>query len=438
MLLLGYPIVMDKQLTQYQLTPKMLWEYWNFQSQNVQIYGDVFQNINGRNHWDYIEDRVVPLGLYGHPLAGLLWERQFEKTHWWNLVGNKYQIGKAYSFIENKVILVGLCGWHQNGRKEAEFSSNVEEIDESRWYEETTSCLDHVYLGCTQHVCTPNEIIIEQYKEMFESRTSAGATEKLPGWGKPHAKTVSWSYDMEGHARKCVERYCELANKKTAQLYRVSSPCLDCDSFKWPKICSQNVLKCLCLARIGRPDILWSVNKLARSVIKRTHACDRRLARLISHIHHTCDYRQYCHVGNTAQHCRLGWFQDSDFAGDLEDSKSTSGEVLCIFGSRTFVYMSWMCKKQTSVSHSSTESEIIPLDAALRMDGSLALELWDVVIEVLRSTNSTKTPTHPAHGNRCETGKCSRDTPKTPTYIRRQNVDQWSRVDHIPTNTHSS
>ena len=37
-------------------------------------------------------------------------------------------------------------------------------------------------------------------------------------------------------------------------------------------------------------------------------------------------YRQYCHVGNTAQHCRLGLFQDSDFVGDLEDSESTSGE----------------------------------------------------------------------------------------------------------------
>ena len=74
------------------------------------------------------------------------------------------------------------------------------------------------------------------------------------------------------------------------------------------------------------------MNKLARAVTKWTHTCDRRLARLTSHIHHTNDYRQFCHVGNTAQHCRLGLFQDSDFAGDLEDSKSTSGGVFCIFG----------------------------------------------------------------------------------------------------------
>ena len=36
-----------------------------------------------------------------------------------------------------------------------------------------------------------------------------------------------------------------------------------------------------------------------------------------------------------------------DFAKDLEDSKSISGRILCIFGSHTFVPISWMCKKQT-------------------------------------------------------------------------------------------
>ena len=149
------------------------------------------------------------------------------------------------------------------------------------------------------------------------------------------------------------------------------------------KVCSQIVLKCLYLARIGRPDILWSVNKLVRSITKWTKACDKRLNRLISYIHHTCEYKQYCHVGNTAKQCRLGLFQDSDFAGDLEDSKSTSGGTLCVFGNHTFVPISWMCKKQTAVSHSSTESEITSLDTGLRLDGLPALELWDLIVSVL-------------------------------------------------------
>ena len=81
---------------------------------------------------------------------------------------------------------------------------------------------------------------------------SAGATEKLLGWQKPHAQTVAWSYDMEGHAQKCVERYCELANKIVEQLYKVSSPCLDDHQFKQEEresvgelseVCSHIVLK---------------------------------------------------------------------------------------------------------------------------------------------------------------------------------------------------
>ena len=87
-------------------------------------------------------------------------------------------------------------------------------------------------------------------------------------------------------------------------------------------------------------------------------------------------------MGNTAKQCRLGLFQDTDFAGDLEDSKSTSERTLCVFGSHTFVPISWMCKKQTSVSHRSTESEIISLDTGLRLDGLPALELWDLIVSV--------------------------------------------------------
>ena len=119
------------------------------------------------------------------------------------------------------------------------------------------------------------------------------------------------------------------------------------------------------------------MNKLARSITKWNKACDKRLFRLIS-----SEYKQFCHVGNTAKQCRLGLFQDSDFAGDLEDSKSTSGGTLCIFGSHTFVPISWMCKKQTSVSHIAIESVIISLDAGWSVDVIPALDLRDLIVTV--------------------------------------------------------
>ena len=191
-----------------------------------------------------------------------------------------------------------------------------------------------------------------------------------------------------------VWRYCELATKTTKQLFKVATPWIDDHQFKEEEnesvgelstVRAQFVLKCLYLARSGRPDILWSVNKFARAVTKWTKSCDKRLARLISCIHHTSEYRQYCYVGNTAQQCRLRLFQYPKFAGDLEDSKSTSKGLLCMFGSQTFVPISWMCEKQTTVSHSSTGAEIISIDASLRMDGIPTLTLWDLMIEVYHS-----------------------------------------------------
>ena len=54
--------------------------------------------------WENIENPVVLLerNLYGHPLAGLLWERQFEEV----LLGQgwkKYRTGNSYLCIESKV-----------------------------------------------------------------------------------------------------------------------------------------------------------------------------------------------------------------------------------------------------------------------------------------------------------------------------------------------
>ena len=196
---------------------------------------------------------------------------------------------------------------------------------------EPISFLDHENLGGTQRQCEIRNDVVDNYRTMFEARISAGATEKLPCSG--NLRISSWSYDMEGHAKKCVEQYCELANKTTQQLYKVSTPCIDDLHFKEQELKSVGELSkvCLYLARIGRLDILWSVNKLARSITKWTKACHKRLCRLISYIHHTCEYKHSYHVGNTAKQCRLGLFQDSDFVGDLEVSKSTSGGQHCAF-----------------------------------------------------------------------------------------------------------
>ena len=186
---------------------------------------------------------------------------------------------------------------------------------------EPTSFLDHEDLGCTQRECQINDDIVANYRDMFESRISAGANGKLPtrASGKPDAKTISsWSYDMEGHVKECVGRYCELANKTTQQLYKVATPCMDDHQSREEEhesvrelstVCSQIVRNCLYLARIGRPDVLWSVNKLGRAVTKWTKSCDNRVARLISYIHHTSEYKQYFCVQTQHNNAELDCFK---------------------------------------------------------------------------------------------------------------------------------
>ena len=131
-------------------------------------------------------------------------------------------------------------------------------------------------------------------------------------------------------------------------------------------------------------------------------------------------------MGNTAKQCRLGLFQDSDFAGDLEDSKSTTGGTLCIFGSHTIVPLSWMCKKQTAVSHSSTESEIISLDTGLRLDGLLVLEIWDLIVSVLGNISRVSD----------RSGKLESDDHKH--HKSHNKIDVMKDIDAVPSNVQSA
>ena len=110
---------------------------------------------------------------------------------------------------------------------------------------------------------------------------------------------------------------------------------------------------------MNRPDILWTVNMLAREVTKWNKACDKRLHRLMCYLNCTSHQVLTCFVGDPPENCRIALFCDASFAGDLRDSKSTSGAFLAIVGPNTFVPITWICKKQGAVSHSSSEAEII-------------------------------------------------------------------------------
>ena len=100
------------------------------------------------------------------------------------------------------------------------------------------------------------------------------------------------------------------------------------------------------------------------------------------------------------------------------------------FGGHTFVPISWMCKKQTSVSHSSKESEIISLDAGLRLDGIPALVLWDLIVLVLGNTTQN-------HDRKVQP-VVGRDTSHEPSQQSRGMFNVLHNVDRVPSNVQFS
>ena len=229
-------------------------------------------------------DHETPLtksvwSFFGRTIMGkAIWESPIET---W--MGENSKMGMSLRSSWKRIVLICVCGWHQIGWRCGKYS-----IKKLIWENQHLSFIMYIWAVLKDNVKLSTDIV-HNYRTMFESRISAWATEKLPC--TENLSISSWSYDMEGHAKKCVERYCELANKTTQQLYKVSTPCIDDHHFKEEETksvgelsntCYQIVLKCLYLARIGRPDILCSVNKLARSITKWTKVCDKRLHRFIS------------------------------------------------------------------------------------------------------------------------------------------------------------
>ena len=123
-----------------------------------------------------MEDPVVPLerNLYGHLLAGLLWEKQFETVpleHGWRKVLNwecSFVNRARGLFLAVYVDDIELAGKTEN--IEPTLKILMEDVDLG----EPTSFLDHVYLGCTQRECQTSKDIVDINRNTFASKISAG------------------------------------------------------------------------------------------------------------------------------------------------------------------------------------------------------------------------------------------------------------------------
>ena len=103
-------------------------------------------------------------------------------------------------------------------------------------------------------------------------------------------------------------------------------------------------------------------------------------------------------IGDKIQDCKLWLFCDAGWAGEY-DSKSASGCALYLVGPNTYYPLNAFSKKQTSITMSSTESEVASANHGIRAQGLPSLSLWQFLWkEVAVSTDRKVRPKNkPAH-----------------------------------------
>ena len=101
-----------------------------------------------------------------------------------------------------------------------------------------------------------------------------------------------------------------------------------------------------------RPDIMFSVSLISRYMSKPTELHLQAAKRILRYLNGTTNHGIFYKKGGEKE---LLVFTDSDYAGDEEDSKSTSGYVFLLSSG----VVSWMSKKQPIVTLSTTEAEFV-------------------------------------------------------------------------------
>ncbi|GAU32260.1 hypothetical protein TSUD_53880 [Trifolium subterraneum] len=101
-----------------------------------------------------------------------------------------------------------------------------------------------------------------------------------------------------------------------------------------------------------RPDMTFSVCLVARFMERPTEIHVAAVKRILRYLKGTLSYGLWYEKGRGEE--LIGW-SDSDYAGDLDDKKSTSGYVFMI-GSKA---VSWSSRKQPIVTLSTTKAEFI-------------------------------------------------------------------------------
>ena len=370
--------------------------------------------------WEGMQDPVRPLvlALYGHPDAGGFWEQHCETQL-------------------KKVGFVPIPDWPSVFRHPALETFLVVYVDDFKQSGPSANLAEGWRLiGSVINMEEPRPL--KRYlgcEHEFRSATVDGPFDPRTAWtvGHPPSKPIPEmrfgpdrrpaadacrgkarinliKYNESCFMQACVERYLELCQSKFPKaLQTVETPFLDESKPEFDEnpvnpefdrlvdqkgdievisanpgvlgdAAAQVLMKILYGARMGRYDLIRPVQALASRITKWNQLCDKKLHRLVSYINSTIELHLYGWVGDRSDMIEVVTYCDADLAGDRTDAKSTSGVLVCLVGPRTYMPITAVSKKQTSVSKSTPEAEIVALDHGISKEAMMLAALWHFAI----------------------------------------------------------
>ena len=360
-----------------------------------------------------MEDPVVPLerNLYGHPLAGLLWEWQFEKgllKYGWEKVPNReclFVNREKGLFLSVYVDDIKLAGKKQK-------RILMKDVDLG----EPTSFLDHVYLGCTQRECRISKDIIKDFRQGY----TKNCQQQKPRWNLMPKRYLHGPMTWKVVQRNAWKDIANLRIKRTSnetKSQRHSWMIIHLKKKKMDQL--KNYLLFVC-------KLFWNVilgthwKAWYFMVCDQTGSCgnamDKSMLQTIStfdRIHSSHMWIQamlICGKHSTTLQIRIVsmlLFLSGDLVEINIRRSSMHFRMSNVRANKLDVQETDLC------SHSSAKAEVISLDAGLRMDGIPALDLWDSVIEVFHSSPNRGETCRQLFNQTCE----NKFQPRTPISI---------------------
>ena len=303
--------------------------------------------------------------LYGHPEAGGLWEQHL-KVVLRQLGGEEIQEYPGNFWFPKQRLMLSTY-------VDDLTLSGPQEEHQSFWAE-LSSLVDVEPPEPVYRVLGRNHYVINAPPESSENAALGALKDAV-------------ALDMVDYAQQTVDLYLSITGSQKLR----HAPTTFCpegslvpsdDDMKGelaPNACKV-LMKALWLGRLARPDIIKPIGDMATQVQKWSRNNDKQLHRLICYVNTTKNHRLVGTIRDDPRELHLALYVDADFAGAKSDARSTSGGYLVLKGPNSFFPLAWVSKRQTSVSRSTTESEVVSLAHSLYQEGLAALSLWSLML----------------------------------------------------------